>query len=396
VPRLKEEQVEETVSRSIDGAPPESPSDPADDLEDIPVQTKLTVGQPNDRYEQEADRVAEQVMSMPDTAVQRTVEDSEETEIQAKPIAGITRFVQRKAAGPTKAASGLEAQLNGSKGQGSGLPDDVRSFMEPRFGVDFGQVRVHTDGNAVQMNKSLGAKAFAHGSDVYYGAGNTPGNDALTAHELTHVVQQTGGGVRKASLPKSSGQGGALQPKAIANDIKRFERGGEDIQAKVLPEQAIERRTEAIGGKAVQCKTLVTATTGFFEQDGWDFQLDNPTTLRLLAQGKNEKWTCYAQVVAQHQFLFYSICPIAIPKPKRSKLAEFITRANYAMTIGNFELDYSDGKIRYKTSIDVEGDRLTPALIKRLVYTNVAMMDEYLPRIRAVVEQNVTPQVALT
>jgi hypothetical protein len=265
-PEETEEKVEETVQRSIDGAPPEAPSDPAEDPEDNPIQTKLTVGQPNDRYEQEADRVAEQVMSMPDTAAQRTVEDAEETEIQAKPIAGITRFVQRKAAGPTKADSGLEAQLNGSKGQGSALPDDVRSFMEPRFGVDFGQVRVHTDGNAVQMNKSLGAKAFAHGSDVYYGAGNGPGNDALTAHELTHVVQQTGGGVRKNNLPKSGG--GAMQAKAIANDVKSFKRGGE-IQAKVLPGQAIARQTETIGGKAIQCKTLVTNHTEPQVQGNW-------------------------------------------------------------------------------------------------------------------------------
>jgi hypothetical protein len=265
-PEETEEKVEETVQRSIDGAPPEAPSDPEDDPGDVGVQTKLTVGQPNDRYEQEADRVAEQVMSMPDPAVQHQVEDSEETEIQAKPIADITRFVQRKAAGPTKADSGLEGQLNGSKGQGSALSDDVRSFMEPRFGVDFGQVRVHTDGNAVQMNKSLGAKAFAHGSDVYYGAGNTPGNDALTAHELTHVVQQTGGGVRKNNLPKSSG--GAMQAKAIANDVKSFKRGGE-IQAKVLPEQVIAQQTETIGGKAIQSKTLVANHTGPQVQGNW-------------------------------------------------------------------------------------------------------------------------------
>ncbi|MEB3294607.1 MAG: hypothetical protein VKJ24_15735 [Synechococcales bacterium] len=51
----------------------------------------------------------------------------------------------------------------------------------------------------------------------------------------------------------------------------------------------------------------------------------------------------------------------------------------------HFELDFNDGEIQYKTSIDVEGDRLTPALIKRLVYTNVAMMDDYLPGIQAVV-----------
>jgi hypothetical protein len=63
--------------------------------------------------------------------------------------------------------------------------------MEPRFGADFSSVQVHTDGAAVQMNRELGAQAFVHGSDVYFGAGKSPGNNELTAHELTHVVQQT-------------------------------------------------------------------------------------------------------------------------------------------------------------------------------------------------------------
>ena len=65
---------------------------------------------------------------------------------------------------------------------------------------------------------------------------------------------------------------------------------------------------------------------------------------------------------------------------------------DYGMTIGNFELDYTDGEIRYKTSIDVEGDQLTSALIKNLVYTNVRMMDEYLPGITAVIEAGVSPE----
>jgi hypothetical protein len=62
--------------------------------------------------------------------------------------------------------------------------------MEPRFGADCSSVRVHTGSEAVQMNHQLGAQAFTHGSDVYFGAGKSPGNNELTAHELTHVVQQ--------------------------------------------------------------------------------------------------------------------------------------------------------------------------------------------------------------
>ncbi len=65
------------------------------------------------------------------------------------------------------------------------------------------------------------------------------------------------------------------------------------------------------------------------------------------------------------------------------------------MIIGNFELDFTDGEIRYKTSIDVEGDRLTSALIRQLVYANVTMMDEYLPGIKAVVEGELSPEDAI-
>jgi Domain of unknown function (DUF4157) len=73
------------------------------------------------------------------------------------------------------------------------LPGSVRAYMEPRFGVDFSQVHVHTGSAALQMNRAVGAQAFTHGSDIYFGAGHSPTNLELTAHELTHVVQQTGG-----------------------------------------------------------------------------------------------------------------------------------------------------------------------------------------------------------
>ena len=65
--------------------------------------------------------------------------------------------------------------------------------MEPRFGIDFSQVRVHTGQDAIQKCRGLSAQAFTHGQHIYYGAGKAPGPNAETAHELAHVVQQTGG-----------------------------------------------------------------------------------------------------------------------------------------------------------------------------------------------------------
>jgi len=193
------------------------------------VQPKLTVGAPNDQYEQEADRVADQVMGMPDSATQQPIQREampEEEEVRTKPLAAsITPLVQREAMpeeeeirtkpiatlqreeipeeeesvslqrspdGNLQAGEGIESRLNQSKGGGSPLSDEVRSFMEPRFGADFSQVRVHTGSEAVQMSRDLNAHAFTHGEDVYFGAGKSPGRDELTAHELTHIVQQTG------------------------------------------------------------------------------------------------------------------------------------------------------------------------------------------------------------
>lgn len=199
------------------------------------VQAKLTIGQANDQYEQEADRVASQVVSMPNAAPQPAVQRQEaaEEEVQTKPIAAtITPLVQRqgmpqtsgqppkkedeeplqtKAAATPQATPSLETQLSSSKGGGTPLPESVRSFMEPRFGADFSQVRVHTGETAVQMNRDLNAQAFTHGTDIYYGAGKSPSTDELTAHELTHVVQQSGGGSALDRKPVQRRTGETIQ-----------------------------------------------------------------------------------------------------------------------------------------------------------------------------------------
>jgi hypothetical protein len=178
------------------------------------VQTKLNIGAPGDKYEQEADQMADRVMSMNALAnpqsVQRVSEGEEE--VQRSPLAAsITPLIQRfseeefqtkpsvqKAgeSGASQAGASLESRLSSQKGGGTPLDDEVKSFMEPRFGTDFSGVRIHTGGDAVSMNKELHAQAFAHGSDIYFNEGKyNPGSNEgkqLLAHELTHVVQQTG------------------------------------------------------------------------------------------------------------------------------------------------------------------------------------------------------------
>jgi hypothetical protein len=126
----------------------------------------------------------------------------------------------------------------------------------------------------------------------------------------------------------------------------------------------------------------------FFTKDDWAFvKLQGEPILQLAFQGKRDRFTCYAKArEEEQQFVFYSVCPVKAPKTKRRAIAQFLTQVNYGLVIGNFELDVTDGEIRYKTSIDVQGERLTTTLIKRLVYTHVLMMDDYLPGIQAVLK----------
>jgi peptidoglycan hydrolase-like protein with peptidoglycan-binding domain len=186
----------------------------------VAIQGKLTVDAADSQHEREADRVAHDVINMQQVSATRSVHHL---------ASSISRLGSGQIEG-FEIDGGFESRLERSKGGGSPLPDSVRGFMEPRFGADFGQVRIHSGREADSMNRKAGARAFTHGSDIYYGAGETPGNLALTAHELTHVVQQTGskplpaasiGGTsatRRPSVQRKIGDGHDLRAARFAGD----------------------------------------------------------------------------------------------------------------------------------------------------------------------------------
>lgn len=135
----------------------------------------------------------------------------------------------------------------------------------------------------------------------------------------------------------------------------------------------------------------------FLEEDDWHPQrLEDRTIYRVYFSGNNGDLRCYAQVRTDlEQFLFYVIAPIKAPEPERPVVAEYLTRANYGLRIGNFEMDYSDGEIRYKSSLDFEGVELNPALIKNTVYPAVHTMDYYLPGLLSVMYGHQEPAEAI-
>ncbi len=131
---------------------------------------------------------------------------------------------------------------------------------------------------------------------------------------------------------------------------------------------------------------ILDGIKSFFTSDDWKFDENaGDGILRMSFRGKDGAWRCIGRArEEQEQFIFYSILDLNTPEPRRTEMAEFLTRANYGMIIGNFELDFSDGEVRYKTSIDFEGSVITDALCKQVVYANVYTVDRYFAGIMAV------------
>jgi hypothetical protein len=168
------------------------------------MQAKLTVNQPGDPFEQEADRIADQVLRMSSgepsfgrvsTVVQRAIlqrcacqhkEEEEQRKVQRK---------EEAAGGGQEAPDSVTKVLN--SGGGQALDTETRAFMEPRFGHDFSRVRIHADAQAADSARAVSARAYTVGQDVVFASGEfspaTTEGKRLLAHELTHVVQQRNG-----------------------------------------------------------------------------------------------------------------------------------------------------------------------------------------------------------
>ena len=135
----------------------------------------------------------------------------------------------------------------------------------------------------------------------------------------------------------------------------------------------------------------------FFVLEKWAYA-EAENGLRVNFGGKSGQWRCFARVRdAEGQVVFYSFAPIEVPEAHRASVMEFVTRANFGLSVGNFELNLDTGLVQFRTSVDVEGteESLTATLLKHLVYQNVLTMDRYLPGITAVAEGRTTPEAAI-
>jgi hypothetical protein len=135
----------------------------------------------------------------------------------------------------------------------------------------------------------------------------------------------------------------------------------------------------------------------FFQEDQWNFQqIGDKPVIRSGFRGEHGTWVCFAQVNEEHQrFLFHSIMGLNIPVQYRAAVAEYLTRVNYGLPLGNFEMDFETGDVRFKTSIEIPEGELTIAMVRTLAYANVRNMDHYFPGVLAVVHSGLSPEAAL-
>ncbi len=170
----------------------------------VPIQTKLTVGQANDKYEREADQIAAQVVkriNLPAVKGEGQAEQHSElkqqpTSIQAQPL------VRPSIDESEEISSNFESEINRARSHGQDLDPDFQVQVGQVMGADFSGVRVHTDARANALNQSLQAKAFTTGQDVFFRQGayqpESWEGQKLIAHELAHVTQQNGAAVRRS------------------------------------------------------------------------------------------------------------------------------------------------------------------------------------------------------
>jgi Domain of unknown function (DUF4157) len=192
---------------------------------DVPtIQTKMTLGAPDDMYEREADTTADKVVSQinspesmqkkEDASIQRMGGSEEEEPVQAKaeriqrmeggeeeePIQA--KSIQRSGGeGAGEVGDDISNNINSARGSGSSMPENIQAQMGDAMGADFSGVRIHNNSNADTLNRSMNARAFTTGPDIFFKQGeyNPSSQDGqkLLAHELTHVVQQGASGVQK-------------------------------------------------------------------------------------------------------------------------------------------------------------------------------------------------------
>jgi outer membrane protein OmpA-like peptidoglycan-associated protein len=265
-------------------------------------QAKLNIGVPGDKFEQEADRVADLVVngrtesesffgaSAPKIQnktiasditplVQKNEEEEEaqtKLELQRKPEEEEEEMVQPKADTTTEFQNRTEQFLKSNAGNGNALASRVQAQMENGFGADFSDINIHTDNRAVQMNQELGAQAFTFGKNIFFNEGKydpqSNSGKTLLAHELTHTIQQ-GASASKNTVQRETSDAAPATEAPVSEEEA------------VTCDEATERQKEAFVSHGIYGPKSVSPTDT--EVGGFEASY-NPATqiLQITVRGK--------------------------------------------------------------------------------------------------------------
>jgi hypothetical protein len=265
------------------------------------IHAKLPISQPGDESEQEADRIAEMVMQVSVHQLPRSCSfdgGSLKHQTEHTPHHALRLQTEQPEPGDTQQPDGSAIVNEVLASPGHALDPAARTFMELRFGCDFGHVRVHHDGKAAESAKSIRALAYTNGHDIVFSNGqynpNTQAGRRLLAHELVHTMQQ-GDHVLRRKIDFT-------EPKPALSDPIPIVIGGRNILGNTLPvfngnplpENAIKKEY-----KETIFQVLLPLTYRFSNvQDGKSckvdpdqFNINVSANVRAITEPKDEKWS---------------------------------------------------------------------------------------------------------
>lgn len=330
------------------------------------IQRKLTIGQPGDKYEQEADRVASQVVQTinASTSKENNIRQSIQREKDLEGLMyakGFQAAIQRKQViEGGEATPNLESAIHSARGSGQPLDAGLQQSMGQAMGADFSEVRVHTDAQSDQLNQSIQARAFTTGQDVFFrGGAYQPGNlggQELIAHELTHVMQQNGDTAQqvfqKQRLQKHSNSSGASKlmiQRAVKTNGGIFETTryepyyeenvgkddetalGADIKLTFLPNQLVkDTKPKSIG--LIQTVRSMKSTEKGTKESSTPEDSPNKKGFKLDASEGEEGWGIDKRDLSDQGYV--NTNPLYAAENKRNESPERLSETNPSMGLG--------------------------------------------------------------
>lgn len=144
-------------------------------------------------------------------------------------------------------------------------------------------------------------------------------------------------------------------------------------------------------------KSAIESFTEFFNKQGWSYnQASDRPVIHTGFTGDNGRWNCVA-IAGPHDehLLFLSLLPCKATPERRAACAELLTRINFGLTHGCFEMDFADGEVRYRTSAPLASAEASPELVEHLVFSNLCTVDRFFGVIMKVIYAGVSPASAM-